>query len=112
MNEKDFAKLIESIKETGLMEKGEIEPSREFIIENNLPRDSSNVSSFAICLTDEDEELVPMKIYKVIFHPHLKTCTVKDENGETLACPMEWFLPIKFSDNISKTLEKTELALA
>ncbi|CAN5577984.1 hypothetical protein BH20ACI4_BH20ACI4_08770 [soil metagenome] len=112
MNEKDFEELLESIKETGLVEKGEIAASREFVIENKLPQNSSNISSFAICLTGEDDELIPLKIYKVIFHPQLKTCTVKDENGETLACPIEWFLPVRFPENISKTLEQTELALA
>ncbi|MDQ3633673.1 MAG: hypothetical protein M3405_04085 [Acidobacteriota bacterium] len=112
MNKKDFDELLESVKEVGLMDKGEINASREFAVENKLPQSSSNVNSFAICLTNEDEELIPMKIYKVIFQTHLQTCTVKDELGETLACPMEWFLPIKFPENISETLEKTELALA
>lgn len=112
MNEKDFDELFESIKEVGLMEKGKIGASREFVVENELPKDTENVNSFAICLTNEDEELVLMKIYKVVFHTHLKICTVKDERGETLACPMEWFLPVKFPEKITKTLEKTELALA
>ncbi len=112
MTGKDFEELLESVKEVGLMEKDEISPSREFVIENELPKTSSNVDSFAICLTNEDEELILMKIYKVIFYPHLEICTVKDETGETLACPIEWFLPVKFLENISKTLEKTELALA
>lgn len=112
MNKKDFEELLESVKEVGLMERGEIGASREFAVENNLPKISSNVKSFAICLTNEDEELVPMKIYYVIFHPASKTCTVKDEVGETLACPMEWFLPVKFPENIEKTLGKTEPALA
>ena len=112
MNKKDFDELLESVKEVSLMEKSEVFPSREFVIENRLPKKQANISSFAICLTNEDDELIPMKIYKVIFHPHLETCTVKDESGETLACPMEWFLPIAFPENIEHTLEKTELALA
>lgn len=112
MNNKDFDELLKSVKEVGLMEKGEMFPSREFVIENRLQKKQANVSSFAICLTNEDDELIPMKIYKVIFHPHLETCTVKDEAGETLACPSEWFLPISFPDTVKLTLEKTELALA
>ena len=104
--------LLESVKEVSLMEKSEVFPSREFVIENRLPKKQANISSFAICLTNEDDDLIPMKIYKVIFHPHLETCTVKDEKGETLACPMEWFLPIAFPENIEHTLEKTEMALA
>ncbi len=112
MNKIDFDELLESIKEVGLMERGKIAPSREFVVENKLPKSRENYGSFAICLTNDDDELIPMKIYKVIFHPHLETCTVKDEAGETLACPMEWFLPISFPENIKHTLEKTELALA
>lgn len=112
MNKKDFDELLESVKEVGLMESGELFASREFVIENRLPKQQTNFSSFAICLTNEDDELIPMKIYKILFHPHLETCTVKDESGETLACPIEWFLPIVFPENIEHTLEKTELALA
>lgn len=112
MKKKDFDELLESIKEVGLMEKGELFASREFVVENKLPKQQMNFSSFAICLSKEDDELIPMKIYKVIFHPALQTCTVKDESGETLACPMEWFLPVVFTENIEQALEKTELALA
>ncbi len=111
MNEKNFKELLESIKEVGLMEKGELEPAREFVIKNQ-PNSNSGVKAFAVCLTTEDEELVPMKIYSVIFHPKLKTCTVKDENNETLVCPDEGFLPVEFPNKIKKVLEKAELALA
>ncbi len=110
MNKKDFDELLDSIKEVGLMEKGKLAPIREFSVKNQP--NSSNVKAFAICLTTEDDELIPMKIYSVIFHPHLKTCTVKDENNETLVCPEEWFLAVEFPNNIKKVLEKAELALA
>ncbi len=110
MNKKDFDVLLESIKEVGLMEKGEIAPIREFLVKTQP--NSLNVKAFAICLTTEDDELIPMKIYRVVFHPNLKSCTVKDENNETLVCPDEWFLAIEFPNNIKKVLEKTELALA
>ena len=111
MNKKDFDELLESIKEVGLMEKGKLEPSREFTIESNK---TSVVKVFAVCLTTEDEELIPMKIYSVMLHPQLKTCTVKDETGETLVCPIEWFLPVEFTKSVEQVLEKvekTELAL-
>lgn len=112
MNKKDFDELLESIKEAGLMEKGEIKPSRELVVEKKSDVDQANFTSFAICLTADDEELIPLKIYKVIFHPPHETCTVKDEAGETLACPIEWFLPVAFPESIEHVLEKTELALA
>ena len=112
MNEKDFKDLLESVKEVGLMEKGEAAPSRAFVIEKELQNNSSNLKTYAICISTEDEELIPMKIYNVILHPHLKNCTVKDETGESLVCPIEWFLPVEFSKNVEQVLEKAELALA
>ena len=111
MNVKDFNELFESVKEVGLIEKGEMDASCEFVVENRLTENLLNLKSFAICLTNDDEELIPMKIYNVIFHAHLNTCTVKDESGETTVCPIDWFLPIKFPENIAKTLQETELAL-
>lgn len=112
MNEKNFNELLESVKEVGLMEKGEIAPSREFVVERNLSANSSNVQTFAICLASDDEELIPLKIYQVLLQPQHKTCTVKDESNETLVCPIEWFLPVEFPKNVEQLLEKTELALA
>ncbi|MGI8788537.1 MAG: hypothetical protein ACR2HG_12340 [Pyrinomonadaceae bacterium] len=110
MNKKDFKDLLESVKEVGLMEKGKLEPSREYRIENESNKNSA-AKAFAICLTTEDEELILMKIYSVILHPHLKTCTVKDENNETLVCPIERFLPVEFTKNIERVLEKAESEL-
>ena len=112
MNEKLFDELMESVKQIGLMERGEIAPNREFVIEKKLEINSSNVKTFAICLAREDEELIPLKIYQVILQPRHKTCTVKDENDETTVCPIDWFLPVEFPANIEQLLETTEMALA
>lgn len=111
MKEQDFNELLESVKEVGLMERGELAPSREFIIEKNLQNSPSNTKAYAICISNEDEELIPLKIYRVILHPHLQTCTVRDENNETVVCPISWFLPVEFTENIEKTIEKAVLAL-
>jgi hypothetical protein len=112
MNKKDFDELLESTKEVGLIEKGEILPSREFAIERKFATNSGNIKTFAICLSSEDEELIPLKIYHVVLQPQHGTCTVKDEANETLVCPLDWFLPVEFPQNIEKVLEETELALA
>lgn len=112
MNEKHFNELLESVKEVGLIETGKSMPSREFIIEKRLEADSSNVKTFAICLSSHDEDLIPLKIYHVVLQPRHKTCTVRDENDETTVCPIEWFLPVEFPSNIEQLLEETELALA
>lgn len=112
INEQNFNELLESVREAGLMEKGEIAPSREFVIEKNLSPNVLSVKTFAICLSSDDEELIPLKIYHVVLHPQHKTCTVKDESDETLVCPIKWFLPVEFPKNVERLLEKTELALA
>ena len=112
MKEKDFEELLESVKEIGLMEKGEIAPSREFVVERKPAADSSNLKTFAICLSSKDEELIRLKIYQVIMQPRHKTCTVVDERDETTVCPIEWFLPVEFPSNVERLLEETETALA
>jgi hypothetical protein len=103
MNEKDFNELKESVVEVGLMMRGEIEPSREFVREKKLSP-IKQTESWAICLSNEDDELVPMKIYKVSFQKHLKICTVKDELNETLVCPIDWFMPIELPTKINQAL--------
>lgn len=112
MNETDFNELLENVKEVGMMEKGEISPGREFVVERKSTAKEKNLETFAICLSNEDEELIPLKIYHVVLQPQHKTCTVRDETGETLVCPIEWFLPVEFPKNVEKLLEETELALA
>src|SRR5437762_3002898 len=96
MNEKDFSELLESVKEVGMLERGLVTVSREFVVEKKLAAGSRNVKTFAICLSAEDEDLIPFKIYHVLLQPELKTCTVTDENQETTVCPIDWFLPIEF----------------
>jgi hypothetical protein len=112
MSKNKFNELLQSVKEAGMMESGDLLPEREFVIEKKMRTDSPSVRAFAVCLTDEDESLIPMKIYHVTVQPKLKTCTVKDENGETVVCPAEWFLPIEFPTKIERLLETKELALA
>ena len=112
MKIRDFNELLESVKEVGLMKEEKLTPSREFVIERKLKNNSSDIKAYAICLSNEDEELIPLKIYTVVFHPHLNACTVKDENHETVVCPIDWFLPVEFTKKIEQKLAKVELALA
>lgn len=112
MNKKNFNELLESVEEVGLIEQGKAVPSREFVTEIKVNNISTDLKTFAICLSDEDEGLIPLKIYHVILQPQHKTCTVRDENGETTVCPIEWFLPVAFPSSIERRIEETELALA
>jgi len=72
MTKNNFNELLESVKEVGLMETGKSVPSREFVIEKRLGSDSSNVKTFAICLSSQDEDLIPLKIYHVVLQPRHK----------------------------------------
>lgn len=111
MNEKDFTELLESVQEVGLAEKGLGPAGREFVVEKKIDIGAGSIKTFAICLSNEDEDLIPFKIYPVLLQPELKTCTVKDENQQTSVCPMDWFLPIEFPSKIERLLEEKELAL-
>ncbi len=111
MNENDFEELLGSVKEVGLMQNGELEPSREFVREIDSHDKPQNQKVHAICITNEEDELIPLKVYSIVLHAQQQVCTVKDENNETLVCPLNWFLPVEFSENVERTLEKLELAL-
>ncbi len=59
MNKKDFEELLKSVKEFGLMEKGEINPSREFIVERDLLnlRDAQKEEANAPTVSLEEVEI-------------------------------------------------------
>lgn len=102
MNKQNFNNLKESIIEAGLVMRGEILPSREFVRE--IPTKTQTHEDFAICITDEDDELTSMKVYKVMFDFDAKTATVKDDNNETFVCPASYFLPLTLSAEVSQIL--------
>lgn len=111
MNENNFNKLLSSVKEVGLIETGELLSSREFVAEKTFSNDSPNVNTFAICLSSQDEHLIPLKIYQVVLQPRHNTCTVRDENNETTVCPINWFLPVEFPSRIEHLIARTETEL-
>jgi hypothetical protein len=62
--------------------------------------------AWAICVTAENKELTPLKLYKVEFYPQLSKAKVVDKNGAAFFYPQEWFLPVKFAKNVKSVLEK------
>lgn len=105
MKEKDFNDLKQSVVEVGLMMRGELKPSREF----NLKKDKKKAQKFetwAICVSREDDELVPLKLYQIEVYPNLSKVSVTDESGETLVCPQDYFLPVKFEEKVTDYLKK------
>ncbi len=105
MNEKDFNELKQSVVEVGLMMRGELAPDREFKLKKNKKK-SENFETWAICVSREDDELVPLKLYQIEVYPHLSKVAVKDESGETLVCPQDYFLPVKFKEKVTDYLKK------
>ncbi|MCI0392913.1 MAG: hypothetical protein MOB07_29630 [Acidobacteria bacterium] len=100
MSKERFERLRQSIIEAGQAMRGEIEPSREFAYEvevTKLRKDAA--TDWAICVTDEDDELIPLKLYKIRFS---KTgyVSVTDEEGERVVCPAHWFVPVRLAPEV------------
>jgi hypothetical protein len=114
MNDKDFTELKESIIEAGLVMQGKQKASREFYLEKPLKSNPETANEyFAVCVTDEDDDLTPMKIYKVRFDVEHNNVIVKDDNNETFFCPASYFSPITLPVDVTKFLaEHKELSFA
>lgn len=63
---------------------------------------------WAIYIVDEDDSLVPRKIYEIEVYGGLPQVLVTDDRGEALFCPKEWFAPIEvpvpLSDRLSAVM--------
>ncbi len=105
MKEQDFNSLKQSVVEVGLIMRGELEPEREFKLKKDRQK-AGKIETWAICVSREDNELVPLKLYRVEVYPHLSKASVTDESGETLVCPQDYFLPVKFEEEITDYLKK------
>jgi len=104
MSKERFERLRRSIIEAGQVMRGEIEPSREFTYEievTKLRKDTA--TGWAICVTDEDDALIPLKLYEVKVS---KTgyVSVTDEEGERVVCPAHWFIPVRLAPKVRQTV--------
>lgn len=100
MSKERFERLRESIIEAGRIMRGEIEPSREFAYEVDVPQLSKNpATEWAICVSDEDDALIRLKLYEVKFS---KTgyVSVVDEEGEKFVCPANWFVAVRLAPEV------------
>ncbi len=86
----------------------ETPPSREFVIEidEDLERGLKSRKMWAINISEEDDSLIPRKLYEIEIFSELSNVKVIDENGEVLLCPKEWFLQITVPQGISDTLAR------
>jgi hypothetical protein len=97
-----FERLRDSIIEAGQVMRGKRQPSREFTYEIQLTGPSrSRQTDWAICLTSDEDALVPLKLYRVKFSTtgHV---SVVDEEGEKLVCPAKWFLRVNLAPEVKQ----------
>lgn len=60
---------------------------------------------WVICLSNENVNLVQLKMYKVKFHLNASQVEVIDENGVPVACPKDKFLPVKLLGSVDISSE-------
>lgn len=105
MSNENFTRLKQSVIEAGQIMRGEIEPSREFTyeVEDEQARKKSE-KVWAVCVSNEDEALTPFKLYEVRFSK--STVGLRDDNGESLVCPKNWFVPVHFAPEDEVVIEE------
>ena len=112
-----FDRLAGSLRQAGKIVRREILPSRTFDVEIDdlLQSDiSAQHKIWAVCVVDEDDSLVPRKIYEIEVYGGLSQVRVTDENGEALLCPGDWFVPINVPQVLSErlaTVVRTNLSI-
>lgn len=102
-----FERLAASIRQAGQIVRSELQPSRAFEVEIDdlLQSDiAARRKIWAVCVVDDDESLVPRKIYEIEVSGGLSQVRVTDENGEALLCPGDWFVPINVPQVLSEQL--------
>ncbi len=89
MNRQDFAELKAAVVEVGLIQRGEVAPSREF--RAGAGRRHPLPTVWALCLV-ADEALTPGKIYAGQVSRNGTHIGLTDDAGEHFGCPLEWFV--------------------
>lgn len=60
---------------------------------------------WAVCITKNDANLIPFKLYNVEKQIGTGDIKVKNEKGEIVICPKMWFAVIDISPNVVGLLE-------
>ena len=110
MNSQDFAELKEAVAEVGLMMRGEVAPSREYVCTGEAPQ-TPLVTVWALCIQDADDALTPGKVYQGRLSRNGQHIGLTDDNGEHFGCPADWFAILHLPQEVDRTL-RTALRLA
>lgn len=100
MSKERFERLRESVIEAGQVLRGERKPSREFTYQIEVSkRGKGEPPEWAICVTTDEDALIPLKLYRIKYS---KTgyVSVVDEEGEKLVCPASWFVPARLAPEV------------
>ncbi len=99
MNYERFERLREGVIEAGQVLRGERKPSREFTYQIEVSQRGKGAQpEWAICVTSDEDALIPLKLYRIKYS---KTgyVSVVDEEGEKL-CPASWFVPARLAPEV------------
>jgi hypothetical protein len=103
MKEKDFQGLLEAVRESKQILRGETNAARTLTVEVASPHLSPE-TGFAICLRSDDPTLlIPLKIYAATFSQS-GFVHVTDETGEAAVYPEDFFLPVSFPKEVEQLL--------
>lgn len=102
MSKERFERLRESVIEAGQVMRGNRQPSREITYEvEPSGRGKFRQTEWAICLTSDEDALVPLKLYRVKFS-RTGHVSVVDDEGERLVCPARWFLRVRLAPEVKQ----------
>ncbi len=73
--------------------------------------DNKEKSSWAICITSEGKNLIPLKLYEVKIHQNPSEVEVVDETDEAVIYPLNYFLLINLLKNEAELLSKVSLSI-
>lgn len=63
-------------------------------------------SIWAVCVTQADKNLIPLKLYRIEISDKSENIKVKNEKGEIAAYPKNWFAPLDISPKTVGLLKK------
>ncbi len=61
---------------------------------------------WAVCVTQAEENLVPLKLYKIELSQNSEEVKVQNERGNSQIYPKNWFAPLKVSPSTLGLIEK------
>lgn len=63
-------------------------------------------SVWAVCVTQADKNLIPLKLYRIEISQNSAEIKVKNEKGENVIYPKDWFAPLEISTKTIGLLKK------